>query len=193
MNGAERENMQPLIQWLTGEDVELSPHLEDKWKKIEVMDDLIRRYPKRKDVIAAFRKKFPEIKSLSTVYRCFHETRYLFGVTHRVNKNYERYVMLDQVNKAIDICFTTDNMKDLARYLEIKAKLLQFDKVDPINPEDLGSHTYILSSDPKVLKLSPPSKNELIKYLNGSGLPESMKENILRQAEEVIPIEETND
>src|SRR5690554_3605415 len=154
-----------LIEWLTGalKDEELRPEEEDEWHKISSMDDFLRKYIERKKAIEAWRRKFPEVKSITTAYAYYHKTQVIIGTTHHANKQYHISLMVDVIDKAIKLCLDKEETKDLARLLEQRYRYLGVDREEEIDPNQIQRHIYMMTTDPKALKLEPPSKADFDK------------------------------
>lgn len=187
----EQEENANLIKWLTtDEPVKLSAEEKDRWEKISAMDDLIRKYHRSSEVIKAFEKRFGGTSR--TARRYYHLTKFVLGTTHRFNKEYEIMFMIETIDKAISIGLKRKITRDVARLIQMRAKLLKLDEKEAIDPKSLQPHTYILSADPKVLKLDPPSKADITKWLEKSNIPVQLKRGIEKEAIEVSFTEETD-
>lgn len=193
-NGYIDKRTERIIQWLTGaiEDDELSEEERDEWHKISTMDDYLRKYIQKSKAIEAWRKTFPEVKSLTTAYSYYHKTQVVIGTTHHVNKNYHVHLMVEVIDKAIKLDLDREETKNIARLLEQRYRYLGMDKEEEIDPNQIQRHVYVVKTDPRVLNLEAPSKSEFDKMVADLDLDDSIVEKIYKDAESVQFQEQLN-
>lgn len=97
--------------------------------------------------------------SHSEAFNIIKDAEYIYGQVENVDKNYERYVLLQTIEKGIELCFKTDNMKALKELVKEKRLLLGLDKPDedekPNWEEIKKSRTIVIQFSPELLGVEP--------------------------------------
>lgn len=177
-----------VVQWLTGaiKDEDLTDEERNEWLRISYMDDMLRKYIQKSVAIEAWRKKFKaEIKSLTTAYSYYHKTQAVIGTTHHVNKKYHAHLMVEVIDKAIKICLDQEKIKELPRLLEQRYRYLGMDKDEDIDPTQIQRHVYVVKSDPKILNLPMPEREDFMQMVESLDLDENTIKKIYKDAESV--------
>jgi len=178
---------QRVLDWLMGDikDSDLSEEEQEEWHKISVMDDLLRKYIQKTKAISSWRKKFPEVKSITTAYAYYHKTQVVIGTSHHVNKQYHVHLMIDIIDRALKLCLDKKETKDIPRLLEQRFRYLGMDKEDEIDHSQIQRHIYTMKTDPRVLNMPAPSREEFDLMIKELDLDSSVVEKIYKDAESV--------
>lgn len=124
---------------------ELSQEDKEIFERWNFADNMLRRGHTPKTIVGAMREKWDN--GDSTFYRDIQNAKKLFGSLTKVDKDYEKMIMLGWLNKAIRTCFLQGNMRDLKGHLQLKIELLGLTKEDSgdLTPDMLGGNTYVIN------------------------------------------------
>lgn len=164
---------------MAGKASELPPGLFDHIQRYEVVDDLIRKYVAKKQVIAMMRVRFPELTATSSLYRLYDETVYVFNSRNTLHKNYWRSFLMEICQDALAKAVRSDNFKAIDMLVNRIIQLQQLDKADDHLPAKLEPHELMLVfkiSNEQIFQLpvteakqlTPERKEELLQVLEES-------------------------
>lgn len=179
-------NADPIVEYLLGkrDESEMDPKDIKMWKLIHEMSCLAQKYQQKSKVVKIFEKLHPEI-SQSTIYRYWNRMEYVLGTSHLVNKGYWRLRIQEILLKAIKLDLDREETKNIARLIEQLIKALGLDDDKTIKPEDLGRHTFIVSSDPRVAGFDPIPIDKVQQLINKLDLDSNLSQQLLKDAETI--------
>jgi hypothetical protein len=107
-------------------------------------DNLIRRNYPNKTVVDMMKKKFG--KDQATHYRDVKDAKRFFGSMSLENKDYEKILQKEMLEKAIKMCFEKKDMKSLGTLMKERRLLLGLDRDanGQLTPDLLGGNQIIV-------------------------------------------------
>jgi len=122
--GAKLEQLDILIQFITGNTKNLSKKQRSLLNIISFIDDQIRDNRTTEDIKQEIEFKYNKHVSSATLYRYIGYAKYVFGSSRTIDKRYELFRLFELSNKVISLASTATDYKYLGEHIVRHLKIL---------------------------------------------------------------------
>lgn len=192
------EKLDKFVAYATGDEEILSPEELQEFQILSLIDDQLRLARSWKAIQRVVEIKYNKQWSKPTVYRWISYTKYVFGTTRHIDKDFERSRAIDWFEKAIQWALKEKDYWFLGKQLKAYADLIglndkEIDENQKYEPSQyimtvvnqIGKNTQINLANPK--SFNAEDVRELAKVIQQGALPEN-----LLDAQNLLPPEQPN-
>ena len=180
----ERDDLNEIIDYiLSDKETHLSEQLKEYLEKVDVADNLIRKYKIKKKVVNGLIKRFGIGSRYA--YRLINDAQLVYASVHTASKDYWKEVIREMALKTYQKAVKAKDFTAQNAAIKNLIQIIGLDKEDSgFDPTKIDIHTYILGFIPETLNVPLPANyQERLKEMKQKKLK------ALEDIQDVEPIE----
>lgn len=189
------DKLDRFIAYATGEEDSLSPEEQEEFLILSLVDDQLRLARSWQKIARIVEIKTQRRWSKATTFRWITYTKYVFGSTKFVDKNYIRHQAIEWYEKAINMALQAKDYWFLGKQLKQYIEIAGLNEIEGAEDSKFVPHQYILNiinqvGNPTQIDLTNPNnlaqedRRSLALKVQHSSLPENLLDAINLQPPE---------